>query len=152
MLWNCTTKMPCFIFHQHNPNERWTKCLVWCMSVGWRKLIPAFDVYWTMHHCDNRRIKPTRCHLLFYCTSYRLNMFWALLCPSSGKSTTLLCFSLQPRHYSSLTAPNLQPTANHDRNDQCGNQHYSHELPMMGIAVRESCWAYKKYNKIISDI
>jgi len=26
---------------------------------------------------------PTRCHLLFYCTSYRLSMFWALLCPSS---------------------------------------------------------------------
>ena len=28
--------------------------------------------------------KPTRCHLLLYCTSYRLNMFRALLCPSSG--------------------------------------------------------------------
>ena len=28
--------------------------------------------------------KPTRCHLLFYCTSYRLNMFRALLCLSSG--------------------------------------------------------------------
>ena len=28
--------------------------------------------------------EPTRCHLLFYCTSYRLNMFRALLCPSSG--------------------------------------------------------------------
>ena len=28
--------------------------------------------------------KPARCHLLFYCTSYRLNMFRALLCPSSG--------------------------------------------------------------------
>ena len=28
--------------------------------------------------------KPTRCHLLFYCTCYRLNMFQALLCPSSG--------------------------------------------------------------------
>jgi len=28
--------------------------------------------------------KPTRCHLLFYCTSCRLNMFQALLCPSSG--------------------------------------------------------------------
>jgi len=27
--------------------------------------------------------KPTRCHLLFYCISYRLNMFRALLCPSS---------------------------------------------------------------------
>jgi len=28
--------------------------------------------------------KPTRCHLIFYCTSYKLNMFQALLCPSSG--------------------------------------------------------------------
>jgi hypothetical protein len=28
--------------------------------------------------------KPNRCHLIFYCTSYRLNMFRALLCPSSG--------------------------------------------------------------------
>jgi len=27
---------------------------------------------------------PTRCHLLFYRTSYRLNMFRTLLCPSSG--------------------------------------------------------------------
>jgi len=28
--------------------------------------------------------KPTKCHLLFYCTSYRLNVFRALLRPSSG--------------------------------------------------------------------
>jgi len=28
--------------------------------------------------------KPARCHLIFYCISYRLNMFQALLCPSSG--------------------------------------------------------------------
>jgi len=134
-----------------------------------------------------------------------------------------LCFSLQPGHYSSLTAPNLQPTANQDmynfrftilintnntsnyhstnethyiqqnttinthkrsqqliltetryqlqpsdkelhtehtplrtfsifteRNDQCDNQHYSRELLMMGIVVPETCWAYRKYNKIIS--
>jgi len=27
---------------------------------------------------------PTRCHLLFHCISYRLNIFRALLCPSSG--------------------------------------------------------------------
>jgi len=32
----------------------------------------------------NTHKKPTRCHLLFYCASYRLNMFLALLCPSSG--------------------------------------------------------------------
>jgi len=30
------------------------------------------------------KYKPTRCYLLFYCTSYRFNMFRALLCPSSG--------------------------------------------------------------------
>jgi len=46
---------------------------------------------------------------------------------------------LQPGHYSSLTALNLQPTANQERNDQCGNQHYSRELLMMGIAVTETC-------------
>jgi len=28
--------------------------------------------------------KPNRCYLLFYYASYRLNMFRALLCPSSG--------------------------------------------------------------------
>jgi len=28
--------------------------------------------------------ETTRCYLLFYCTSYRLNMFRALLCLSSG--------------------------------------------------------------------
>jgi len=32
--------------------------------------------------------------------------------------------SLQPGHYSSLTAPNLQTTANQERYDQCGNQHH----------------------------
>ena len=43
------------------------------------------------HHNSVRSIlilknkkKPTRCHLLFYCTSYKLNMFRAILCPSSG--------------------------------------------------------------------
>ena len=67
-------------------------------------------------------------------------------------TTIMSCFSLQPGHYSSLTAPNLQPTANQEWNDQCGNQHHSHELLMMGIVVPETCWAYKKHNKIISSI
>jgi len=47
-------------------------------------------------------------------------MFRALLCPSSE-------------------ARNLQPTANQERNDQCGNQRYSRELLMMGIVVPETC-------------
>jgi len=51
-----------------------------------------------------------------------------------------------------LLQPNLQPTATQERNDQCGNQHYSRELLMIGIVVPETCYAYKKYNKIISDI
>ena len=49
----------------------------------------------------------------------------------------LVC--LQPGHYSSLPTPKLQPTANQERSDQCGNQHYSRELLMMGIAVHETC-------------
>ena len=36
-------------------------------------------------------------------------------------------YSLQPLHYSKLTAPNLQHTANQEQNDQCGNQHHSRE-------------------------
>jgi len=53
-----------------------------------------------------------------------------------------------PGHYSSLTAPNLQPTANQERNDQSGIQHHSRELLVKGIVMLETYWAYKKYNKI----
>jgi len=47
-------------------------------------------------------------------------------------------FSLQTGHYSSLTTSNLQHTANQERNDQCGNQHQSRELLMMGIVMPET--------------
>ena len=55
--------------------------------------------------------------------------------------TTLVlwCYKLQPGHDSNLTAPNFQPTVNQERNDQCGNQHYSRELLMMDIVVPETC-------------
>ena len=49
------------------------------------------------------------------------------------------CLSLQPRHHSNLTAPNLQLTANQERNDQFGKEHYSRELLMMGIVMPETC-------------
>jgi len=39
----------------------------------------------------------------------------------------------------SPTAPNLQPTANQEQNDQCGNQHHSRELLIMGTVVPETC-------------
>ena len=51
----------------------------------------------------------------------------------------LLSFSLQPGHYFSLTAPNLQHTANQERNDQCGNQRHSRALLMMDIVMPETC-------------
>ena len=62
----------------------------------------------------------------------------------TGSLNKAVSCSLQPGHYSSLTAPNFQPTATQERDDQCGNQHYSCELLMMGIVVPETCWAYKK--------
>ena len=54
-------------------------------------------------------------------------MFRALLRLSSGA-----------RDYSKLTAPNLQPTANQERNDQCGNQQHSRELLMIGLVMPET--------------
>ena len=61
-------------------------------------------------------------------------MFRALPCPSSEARDYNVDY-----HYSSLTVPNLQPTGSQERNDQCGNQHYSRELLMMGIVIPETC-------------
>ena len=52
---------------------------------------------------------------------------------------TIMLISLQPGHYSSLTASNLQHTATQERNDQCGNQHYNLELLVVGIVMPETC-------------
>jgi len=64
-------------------------------------------------------------------------MFRALLCLSSGARDYDVDYhiGLQPGLYYSLTAPNLQHTANQERNDQCGNQHHSREFLMMGIVM-----------------
>ena len=51
----------------------------------------------------------------------------------------VVLYSLQPGHHSNLPAPNIQPTATQERDDQCGNQHYSREILMMGTAVPETC-------------
>jgi len=50
-----------------------------------------------------------------------------------------ITYWLQPGHYSSLTAPNLQLTSNQERNDKRGSQHHSPQLLMMGIVVPETC-------------
>jgi len=66
-------------------------------------------------------------------------MFRAGVVPGLQAQAQLLCWNVQPGHYSSLTAPNLQHTANQERHDQCGKQHYSRELLMMGIVMLETC-------------
>jgi len=53
--------------------------------------------------------------------------------------TTLVVSFLVYCRYSSLPAPNLQPTVNQERNDQCGNQYHSRELLVMDIVVPETC-------------
>jgi len=134
----------------------------------------GYDVYWTVHHCDNWRIKnqldaiyyfivlliSSTCFGHYY--AHHQELATMMLITTLVVSFLICCilevrcgfagFSLQPGHYSNKTAPNLQHTANQERYDQCGNQHHSRELLTMGIVVPETCWAYKKYNKIISGI
>ena len=79
--------------------------------------------------------RPTWCHLLFYFTSYVLNMFRTLIYPSSGACD----YSVELPHCSSCswfslcwrfsvvelewnpTTPNLQHKSNQEQDDQCGN-------------------------------
>jgi len=79
-------------------------------------------------------------------------MFRALLCPSSGARDYDVDYNIGrfglgllyvggqvPLGLSSVrAAPDLQHTANRDRNDQCGNQYHSRELLMMGIVMPET--------------
>jgi len=73
-------------------------------------------------------------------------MFRALLCPSSGAhdsnvdyhSGRLILGLLLVGGNSNLPAPNLQPTATQERDNQCGNRRHSRELLMMGTAVLET--------------
>ena len=130
---------------------------------------PEFDVCRTVHHCDNWRIITNQMPLiilLYFLSAQHVSgttmhhhqeLATIMLITTLVVSFLVCCMleagiSLQPGHYSRLTALNLQPTANQERNDQRGNQHHSRELLMMGTVVPETCWAYKKYNKIKSGI
>jgi len=126
--------------------------------------------------------RPTWCHFLFYFTSYVLNMFRALIYPSSGAcdySVELpnwsycswfdVCWSfgvvgleLYPC-CSCASACNTgtiptQPHRNSNTHRTKTNttnlviQQNSRKLLMMDILMPETCWAHKKWNKIRSDI
>ena len=79
--------------------------------------------------------RPTWCHLIFYFTSYLLNMFRTLIYPSSGACDW--SFSLQNEHHSKPAAPKIQHTTNWEQDDQCGNSTTQSEAPDDGyINVR----------------
>ena len=63
---------------------------------------------------------------------------WEVRCCKAGVVSGLqakVVFQPAAQTLISLTAPNLQPTANQERNDQCGNQHHSRKLLMMGTIM-----------------
>jgi spore coat protein CotF len=62
-------------------------------------------------------------------------MLRALLCPSSGTRNYNVDYHIC--RFVSQAKP--RPTANQERTDQCGNQHYSRKLLMMGIVMPETC-------------
>ena len=84
---------------------------------------------------------PTWCHLLFYFTSYVLNMFRTLIYPSSGACDT------------TPTQPHLNSNTHRTKNNTTNVviQQNSRKLLMMDILMSETCWAHKLWNKIASD-
>ena len=85
--------------------------------------------------CEKSQKEPSNCPFLKITVKYKSVYSASYLFPSChkwGRGS-----NLQPGHYSSLPAPNLQHSANQEH--QRGNQHYSRELLMMGIVVTETC-------------
>ena len=129
-----------------------------------------FYVCLTVRHCDNWRIKHqldatyyftvlligSTCFGHYYAHHQELATIMLI---TTLVVSFLVCCRLEIRcGYVGVVsglqakAPNLQPTANQEWNDQRGNQHYGCELLMIGIVVPETCSGYKMHNKIISGI
>jgi len=123
--------------------------------------------------------RPTWCHLLFYFTSYVLNMFRTLIYPSSGACDNSahwsycswfdVCWSFgvvglewypccRLKHNCNTDTTPTQPhrySNTHRTKNNTTNvviQENSRKLLMMDILMSETFWAHKKWNKIASDI
>jgi len=107
--------------------------------------------------------RPTWCHLLFYFTSYVLNILRTLIYPSSGVSDCVVCgwvwvvsmsqvetFNTDTTQTQPHQISNTQWTEN--KTTDVVIQQYSRKLLMMDILMSETCWAHKKWNIIASDI
>ena len=123
--------------------------------------------------------RATWWYLLFYFTSYVLNMFRTLRYPLSGACDYSVelpywsycswfdvcwsfgvvglewypCCRLQPTD-TTPTQPHWNPNTHRTKNDTTNVviQQNSRKLLMMDILMSETCWAHKKWNKITSDI
>jgi len=95
-------------------------------------MVPVVSSSW-----EKSQKEPRNCPFLKRIAKYKFVYSASYLLPSChtwGRGS-----SLQPGHYSSLPATNPKLTANQERNDKCGNQHYSRELLMIGIVMSETC-------------
>jgi len=125
--------------------------------------------------------RPTWCHLLFYLTSYVLNIFQTLIYPSSGAcncavelphqsfcSRFVVCWrfgaaGFEAGGWSTASACNMDTTqaqphqisntqqTKNKTTDVVTEQH-SRKLLMKDILISETCWVHKKWNKTASDI
>ena len=84
-----TSGIPTTTLWQRESSQRDIYCnistkrlLIFCTVTN--KCTIKLDVFVRASLHMRREEKPTRCHWLFYCTYNMLNMFRALLCPSSG--------------------------------------------------------------------
>ena len=115
--------------------------------IAWSPLCSTKQYYNKI--CGNKM--PTRCNRGFICKSYcLLNMFRALLCPSSGARGLCVrfagcCSILQTGHITLSSTPDQQ-FENHSTKYHRQQPPYNtlELLMMMGIVVPETCWASNK--------
>ena len=86
----------------------------------------------------------------FYCRSYcLLNMFQALLCPSSGAREYYTSGNCPQTGHTTLSSTPYRQLENQAPNTTGTNHLYNTlELLMMGIMVPETCWASNKFCNI----
>jgi len=95
--------------------------------------------------------RPNWYHLLFYFTSYVLNIFRTWIYPSSGACD----YSVELQHWSYCpTQPHRNSNTHRTKNNTTNVviQQNSCKLLKMDILMSETCWAQKMWNKIAGDI
>ena len=139
------------------------KTFSWVFTNSWYiwSACCSFRTYRSINHLSLLKNKrPTWCHLLFYLTSYVLNMFRTLIYPSSGACD----YSVELPHWSIVLGSMCVGVSvwlgwsgihTHQTKNNTTNvviQQNSRKLLMMDMLMSETCWAHKMWNKIASDI